>query len=117
MALRESGLAIEETYELRGLADPMVPIGVENCRALVGFTDALLSADTSALDRARHELTRVMGDLALVGASIITANFSKNDRIANATGIPLEPDFVQQSESFREELGVNDYPSASNSLG
>ena len=42
---------------------------------------------------------------------------SKNARIATAIGIPLEPDFVEQSESFREELGINDYLSASNSLG
>jgi hypothetical protein len=117
VVLRESGLAIEETYELRGLADPTVPIGVENCRALVGFTDALLGVDVAALDGARHALTSAMGDEALVGASLIAANFSKNDRIANAIGIPLEPDFVKQSESFREELGINDYPSASNSLG
>ena len=115
--LRESGLVIEETYELRGLADPAVPIGVENCRALVGFTDALLGDDIPALDAARNALIGAMSEDALVGASIIAANFSKNDRIANAIGIPLEPDMVEQSEDFRDTLGINGYSSAANSLG
>ncbi len=57
-----------------------------------------------------------MGEEALVGASLTVANYSKNDRIANAIGIPLEADFVNGTEDFREQLGVNAYNSAANTL-
>ena len=49
-------------------------------------------------------------------ASATVATFSMLDRIANATGIPLEAEMVKMSEDFREDLGINSYYSASNTL-
>ena len=116
MALRESGRARDETYDLRGIVDPTVEIGVQNGDHLRGFADALLGADRAALDRARAALVAAMGPEALVSTCVLVGNFSKNDRIANALGIPLEAEFVKDSEDFRDDLGINDYKSAANSL-
>ena len=115
MALRESGRARDETYDLRGIVDPTVEIGVENGDHLRTFTDSVLGADRAALGRARAALVAAMGPEALVSASVLVGNFSKNDRIANALGIPLEAQFVKDSEDFREDMGINAYKSAANS--
>lgn len=116
MVLRESGRASELDVNLRALVDRDLEIGVPEGGALLAFCDALLLADAEALTRARDALVAAMGGEAVVAASIIAANFSKNDRVANATGIPLEAMFIRDSEDFRASLGIDDYRSARNSL-
>ena len=49
-------------------------------------------------------------------AAATVATFSMLDRIANATGIPLETEMVKMSADFREGLGINNYYSAGNTL-
>lgn len=107
----------EETVDLRGVVDPGVDPGIAGGRELVEFVDALLGPDAGRLVQARAALVALLGYEGLLGASAIAANFSRNDRIANATGIPLEKDFVEQSEDFRAVLGINDFLSARNTLG
>ena len=66
---------------------------------------------------ARDALIDAMGSPAVVTASIIAANFSMLDRIANVIGIGLDDMFVKPSAEIREMLGINGYPSAANTLG
>lgn len=116
VVLRESGRASDLEVDLRALVVPGLDIGVPNGGALMGFCDALLLSDGDTLARARDELVAAMGGEAVVAASAIAANFSKNDRIANATGIPLEAMFIRESDDYRSALGIDDYLSARNSL-
>ncbi|MEE2984471.1 MAG: hypothetical protein VX929_14435 [Pseudomonadota bacterium] len=53
----------------------------------------------------------------MVTASLIAGNFSRNNRIADAIGIPMEADFLNKSEDFREDFGINGFLSARNTLG
>ena len=62
-------------------------------------------------------LVERLGGEALVAASLIAGNFSRNDRIADAIGIPMEADFLNKSEDFREDFGINGFLSARNTLG
>ena len=101
---------------LQAVVDSTVESGVEHGAALLAFADAVLGADNAALDRARDGLRRTVGDAALVQCAAIAANFSMNDRAANAIGIVLEPMFVRGSEDFRAALGIDAYPSARNTL-
>ena len=77
----------------------------------------MVGADAAALKRARSALVDRLGGDALVAASVIAGNFSRNDRIADATGIPMEAEFLQLSADFRADLGLNDFLSARSSLG
>ena len=45
----------------------------------------------------------------------VAALFNAIDRIANATGIPLEDAKAEDSEELRANLGVNEFYSAINS--
>jgi hypothetical protein len=103
-------------YNLAGLCDPTLELGIEDGGPLVRFVDALLSPGEEALAEARRALVAALGSDAVCAASLVAANFSKNDRIANALGIPLEAQFVRDSEDFREQLGINAFRSARNTL-
>ena len=83
---------------------------------LIEFTDHLVDGSYKKLPNLRRRIINEIGQIALVEASATVATFSMLDRIANATGIPLEAEMVKMSEDFREDLGINSYYSASNTL-
>ena len=117
MVLRASAESAKLEANLKALIDPSVPSGIPEGQVLLAFCDALLEAEVDELDASREALLEALGAAGLLGAVAIASNFSRNDRIANATGIPLEADFVKQSEDFRQALGINDFKSARNTLG
>jgi hypothetical protein len=117
MALRESGRASNKEYNLEAIVKPSLEIGVDGGAELLVFADAILGTDRGALDKAREALAAKLGATAVAAASIIAANFTKNDRIANGLGIPSEPPMLEATMEFRESFGINAYPSAVNSLG
>ncbi|HMB74276.1 MAG TPA: alkylhydroperoxidase-related (seleno)protein, partial [Gammaproteobacteria bacterium] len=53
---------------------------------------------------------------SVTAASAIAGNFSKNDRIANAIGIPVDPGDLKPTKEIRAQLGLNDYKSAINTF-
>lgn len=117
MVLRASAEALDESVDLRGIVDPAQSVRITGGDELVAFTDAVLGSDVARLGAAREALTAALGEAGVLGAASIAANFSRNDRIANAIGIPLEKDFIEQSADFRGLLGIDAYNSAVNSLG
>ena len=115
--LRESGKIDGREYQLAGAIDAAVDSGVEHGRELVEFTAAVANGDDKALLAARSTLVEKMDPGAVVSASLIAANFSMLDRIANAIGVSLDEMMLKGSEDIRESLGINAYPSAANSIG
>ena len=108
--LRASGEEAGETYDLSaihgdGSDGGGVPAGVE----LIAFADALLGDDDAVLNRAREGLRRAVGDKGLVDAAGVAATFNAIDRIADATGIPLEDKKAEISAGFRADLAIDSY--------
>ena len=81
---------------------------------LLAFSDAILGPDPAKLDKARNALLEKLGPAAVSAASIIAATFTKNDRVANGTGIPAEPRMMDGSDDIRELLGLKKFKSAIN---
>ena len=81
------------------------------------FADALMKPDTAALATARTAIAERLGPEAVTSASLIGANFSMLDRVANAIGISVDSMIVKPTADFREALGINAFPSAVNTLG
>ncbi len=52
-----------------------------------------------------------MGHEALVDTAAIIATFNAIDRVADATGIPLEEDKAAMTVDMRAQLGINNFPS------
>lgn len=114
--LRASAAANNIPINLMAVADPATDSGIAHGDVLLAYADAVTGADYTALAPAITALRGAMGDGALVQAAAIAANFSMNDRAANAIGIPLEGFFLADSGDYRAALGINNYPSARNTL-
>lgn len=117
MLLRESGHIKGTPVNMNALTNPEVDSGVPDGDVLIAFTNAVAGTDPAALDAARSALEDRMGPNATVEAALIAANFSMLDRIANAIGIPMEGPFVEGTADFREDIGINAFLSARNTLG
>ena len=83
---------------------------------LLVFCDTLLGNDRAALDQAREALAKALGGPAVPAAAAIAGNFTKNDRIANGCGIPVEPMVLKITKDIQEELGLRSFRSAINTF-
>jgi hypothetical protein len=80
---------------------------VSNGRLLIEFAEAVLSEDDSALMRARDALVKELGRSGLADAAAVVGLFNAIDRVADATGIPLEDEKAAASADFRAALGLD----------
>ena len=107
-----------EIIDMTGLTDFDAHLveAVPNSRELIGFCDAFTQRDDGRLSMARKALAEALGLQAVVEASGIVSNFQRMNRIANATGIPIDPAANGKGEERRNEmnsaLGISSYPSA-----
>lgn len=83
---------------------------------LIAFAESLIGPDKLALDKARTALKTTLGSDAVTAASAVAANFSKNDRIANGLGLPHNQMMLKATKDVRQQLGLDKYLSAHNSL-
>lgn len=101
---------------LLALVRPELDLGIVGGSQLLAFAEAIIGIDPVKLDAARNALSAVLSPAAVTAASAIAGNFSKNDRIANALGIPADPRDLGPTREMRESLGLNDFKSAVNTF-
>ncbi len=114
--LRESGQATNLNVNPEALVRPELDTGVPHGDLLLAFADAIIGTDRAALDGARSMLAEALGPVAVAGAAAMAANFSKNDRIANGMGIPVDAIVLKGTEELRAQLGIDSYRSAINTF-
>ena len=105
--LRESSKAKGEAYDLSLLTGAKGDGNIPHGALLVSFAEAVLGSDDQrlAIDRAR--ILAGLGEAALVDAAAIVATFNAIDRVADATGIPIEDGKAASTADFRAALGIN----------
>ena len=91
--------------------------GVAHGARLVAFTDAVMSDDEVAQRRERSALREVLSDDAFVDTCATIGAFNVVDRIADATGIPLDDMMLSMSVQVREELDLARFGSSANTPG
>ena len=84
-----------------------------NAECLLAFADAVVGADDAALEAARDALKSACGSEVLVDTAAVVANFQRMVRIADSTGIPLDTGMTGLTAGIRDELGLNEFASAS----
>jgi hypothetical protein len=108
LLLRASGRTYDKTYDLAAVTGtPESDGGVPYGRLLVAFAEAVLGDDDAALVRTRDALTTALGPPGLVDAAGVVGLFNAIDRVADATGIPLEPEKAAASADFRAALDLD----------
>ena len=104
-----------QAVELAAVTEkPAGDAGVPHGARLLAFTDAVMGEDAALLARERQALCTVLPPDAFLDACALIAAFSVVDRIADATGIPLDPMLYAASAKVRAELGLARFGSAAN---
>ena len=108
MLLRASGLTQNRALDLNSVTGAVRDDGgVPHGRLLVEFAEAVLGEDEEALARARAALRAGIGPAGLADAAGVVGLFNAIDRVADATGIPLEAEKAEASTDFRAALGLD----------
>jgi hypothetical protein len=81
--------------------------GVPHGRLLVEFAEAVLGDEALALTRARDALAAALGPAGLADAAGVVGLFNAIDRVADATGIPLEDEKAAASADLRAALDLD----------
>jgi hypothetical protein len=88
--------------------------GVEHGAELLAFTEAVMSGDEAAMARSRAALRAVLAPESYVAVAGVIAAFNVVDRIADATGIPLDDMMIAMGGDLREQLALGRFASAAN---
>jgi hypothetical protein len=108
LLLRASGVTQSRNYDLKAVTGAARDDGgVPHGRLLVEFAEAVLGEDEAALTPARATLGEAIGPAGLADAAGVVGLFNAIDRVADATGIPLEAEKAAASADFRATLGVD----------
>ena len=83
---------------------------------MIEFAEAILSDDKGRLDAAREAILTSMGSDAVVDSAGVAGLFNAIDRIADATGAPLEKDKEEMTAEMREAIGINEYAATKKAL-
>ena len=87
--------------------DGTTDIGVAHAGRLIALVDATIARDRAAAATARAGLVAAMGEAAMIDAAGVIGGFEGITRVADATGIPLEPAKAEMSAGWRETLGID----------
>jgi alkylhydroperoxidase family enzyme len=112
-----SGQSQGVDVDLSGVNAPAGDGGVAHGARLLAFTDAAMGSDDAALARERRALRELLSDEQLVDTCAVISAFNVVDRIADATGIPLDPPLAAMSAAVRSELDLGRFASSANTPG
>ena len=84
-----------------------VPYGNE----LIAYADAVVARSPDVAET-RDAVQKSLGDAGVVDAAAIIANFQRMVRIADGIGIQIDKGLELVSAEFRDEIGINRFPSA-----
>ncbi|MFP6711198.1 MAG: hypothetical protein VB913_05835 [Rhodospirillales bacterium] len=76
------------------------------------FAEAILLGSDQELVDARLEVVAAVGPDGMIDAAGVASLFNAIDRVADATGIPIEEAKAEMTEDLREDLGLNDFQTA-----
>ena len=91
-----------------GIVEGGADSGVAGDEALLAFVDAVIDG-TTPLDAARDAVVDRLGPAAMIDAAAVIAGFDAITRVADGSGIPLEPEKAAATAGWRSQLGIDDF--------
>jgi len=109
MLLRASGKRAGEVYDLRAvMGEDASGGGVREGAALLAFAEAVAGrSNDAALEAARGCALDALGPAGLVDAAAVLANFAGINRVASATGVPIDRVVEKNTRDIRAALGID----------
>jgi hypothetical protein len=105
--LRASAKHSGESYSLSAVTTGIGDGGVPHGELLMRFGEAVLSGEDARLIEIRQALLDAIGPAGLVDAAGVAGLFNAIDRVADATGTPLEDWKASSTADFRAEIGID----------
>ncbi len=94
--------------DLSAVNDTSIDSGVVYGAELLAFTDAVMARDGEAVAKTRAELGAKLGPEGVVDTAAVITMFNVVDRIADATGIPIDDGFTKDMRyAIGNELGMS----------
>ena len=85
--------------------------GIPHGALLAAFAEAVVGGDGDALAAARSAVLHALGAEALADSCGVAATFNAIDRVADATGVPIDEKRIAVTADLRERLGIDRFPS------
>lgn len=104
--LRGSGRHSGKDYRLGGIVEGEGGSGVAGETQLLAFADAAIGAGNT-LGVERQAVAEAIGEAAMIDAAAVIAGFDAITRVADGTGIPLEPAKAEATADWRGALGID----------
>lgn len=114
MSADEHGLTVDLDAAMDSSSDS--DAGVPAGRELLAFATAL-NQRSANLPEVRRNLEESLGSEALVEACATVAIFNGLVRVADGTGIQLDPSLISATTDSRADLGIDSFAGAANSEG
>ena len=96
-----------DELDLGAVRGKRVNSGVAQGDALLAFTDAVINGEYDAIAASRDCLVAALGEAGMVEAAAIITMFNIVDRVADATGIPIDDGPTRDMRyAIGEELGM-----------
>jgi len=104
--LRGSGRHSGTDYGFDGIVHGAGGSGVTHEAELLAFADAAISED-GPLAEVRAALVASIGEEAMADAAAVVGGFDAITRVADGSGIPLEPPKAEATAEWRASLGID----------
>ena len=91
---------------LASLTAAQTSTGVTFEDELRGLTDAAIHGDWAKLKVLRAQAAKTLGAQQMTDALVVAAAFNGITRVADATGIPLDPHTAATTQQMREQTGI-----------
>ena len=78
----------------------------------IEFAEAAIGRDDARLSAAREQLLKTLGPEASVDSAGVVATFNAIDRVADATGTPIDEERIAPTAEMRVRLGIDRFPPA-----
>ena len=88
--------------------------GIAHGALLSEFAEAAVMRDSATLEKTRARIRAELGDEQLVDAAALVAHYERNDRLADALGIPADAPMQLMMGDMQDQLGIKKYASAQN---
>lgn len=115
MLLRESGKKDDQQFDLSVVVGNDTNLGLEFESEILALTDAVCRGQPEELAKVRAQTEAAMGAQKTVDVIMVAAGFSGITKIANGTGLHLDPDTESTTIEMRHETGIENYSEAAKS--
>ena len=109
MLLRESGEQANQAYNVDAVTQSDGDAGVPHGDYLRRLVEATIRGEWISLAQLRGDAEAAMGTQQVVDALAVAAAFNGITRVADATGIPLDEEAAQATESMRQATGIDQF--------